>query len=146
MYLQRELVPSEASRYAIALLGWIICFQISTSVIVKCNVVIEWLKIIIRCSEEEQSVLIRKGAIESLRVSRSLSVCQTLLDNPSENGAPHLSDVYLQCWIIALRLMQDDDEDIRDIAVGLVVETLSSGYVSILYSQLYLFLSIFNHS
>ena len=127
MHLTQELVPSEASEYAITLIGWIISLQMSKRVISERGVVIDWVKMIIRCSEEEQGVLIRTGAVESLRVSKALHFCQKLLDNPYEKETPFLTDICLQCWLIALRLMQDDDEDIRDFAMRLVVEFLSSG-------------------
>lgn len=123
-YLTSEMIPSEASGLAVNILGWIVHLLLDkenslhtlTSVVVY-----EWLQVLRRCSEENQSVLMRTGAVESLLLSKALHTCQVWLDNPHKDLCFNAGDISLQCWLIALRLMQDDDEDIRAVALNIVV-------------------------
>ena len=121
-YLTSEMIPSEASGFAVNILGWIVHLLLEKeNSLHTLTSVHEWVQVLRRCSEENQSVLMRTGAVESLLLSRALHTCQIWLDNPHKDLCFKAGDISLQCWLIALRLMQDDDEDIRAVALNIVV-------------------------
>ena len=75
------------------------------------------------CSNEKQNILVRSGAAESVLLSKVLRTCQTGLDAPSNRCDTYPPCFLLQCWLIVVRLMQDDDENIRATALDIVVNS-----------------------
>jgi len=114
------LSPTTAAASSVEILGWIIASLANESTTLKLERIISWQEIVEKACSEENPSSLREAVARSIEASKILTVLSIYSNSfnqkTSVSDYDHkLSNVACRLWLVALTLMQDDDDDIRNI-------------------------------
>lgn len=129
-----QLNPSSASASAIEIIGWIVSTSFVNTDVQELSredmgIFKSWVSLVSFASFEYQNIILRNAAVQSIKKSRLLPCGVVWVHgqmNSEVTGNRHSSEVsalFLQLWLTALRLFQDDDEDIRGDIADVIIES-----------------------
>lgn len=130
------LSPTIAASSAVEILGWIIALLGNKTIESELSLeqVVSWQDLVEKACCEENPSSLRESVARSIEASNILTVLSMhatnfkqglRFDKCSTSAYDHkLSNLSCRLWLVALTLMQDDDDDIRSIANKAVAPAL----------------------
>ena len=131
-----KLAPTDSSAHSIIILGWIMKSEFkkldinlsSLNSDFSLTYIRKWMIILDLSSQEFQNTSIRNASSESLINSSGLKIlsrCNSLDELNEKNKDYHIViNISLSLWMTSLKLMQDDDIDIRNAIASCVIDAI----------------------
>jgi hypothetical protein len=131
-----KLAPTDSSAHSIIILGWIMKSEftkldmnlISLNSGFSLTYIRKWMVILYLSSQEFQNTSIRNASSESLIISSGLKILSRYnsLDELNEKNKDYhiVINISLSLWMTSLKLMQDDDIDIRNAIASCVIDAI----------------------